>query len=152
VISAVSRLAVAALAALIVTAGAVPSTADSGPDSTVSARVKVNALEVEITAIENRAPGIVVHVDVANRGDRALSDVDVRLAVTESTCLQMLGPSVHHRGRLAAETVLSLKWQFKVTKAANCPDVVILAQVSAVDADGDQLTMESDARVLEIPR
>jgi hypothetical protein len=152
VISAVSRLALAALILAIAVFTAAETSAESGPDGSVSARVKVNGLEVEITVVEGRPPGTLVQVEVRNRSDRPLSDVDVRLAVTESPCLQMLGPSVHHRGRPAAESVLSVRWQFRVTKAGNCPDVVILAQVSAVDADGDQLTMESDARVLQIPR
>jgi hypothetical protein len=125
--------------------------ADSSSDGVVSATVKVNVLDVRISVSERDRSRrhLAIDVDIQNKGDEPLRELNVMLHLTEASCLRLIGPAAHHRGLLGGGRSMSVSWGLEVMQDSDgCGNVIVLAQVSAVDAYGDLITMESDARLL----
>lgn len=138
------------LLALALTSGRTAG-AEPGSEATITARVKVNSLEVSLV-VGDGGPGrspLLVEAFVRNRGDTPLRQLNVTLHLPESSCVRLLGPESHHRGRLRGGDEAAIRWRLAATRGAEtCDGVVILASAAAVDSDGDEISSESEAEVV----
>ncbi len=133
----------------------IPAIASEDDSASLAALVKVNPLEVRLTLSDdsvNVGQRFLINVAVKNRGDTPLREMEMTLHVIESPCLKLSGPLTHYRGLLQDGRSASHVWHVQAIEGGSeCRSIVVVASASAVDeADGETISLASQARLLEI--